>query len=329
CFNAGFPAPAAVGNFAVDPHYGMPYVAVWSLDLQKTLPWGVVLNVGYNGSKGNHLDIASAPRALPESPATNPTNQAFTYDQAAAFSKFEAGTVRVFKRLSGGIAMSANYRFAHGIDNAGALGSVAGVSAQNWQDLTAEEGNSSDVPRQQVSGNYLYQLPFGEDKRWVTSGAASHMLEGLSVSGTFTFASGTYLSPGFEPSQLSVTCGLGGAVRPDLVAGARVTGPGSLRQWFNTSAYAAPSATAGYCNYFGNAPRNSIVGPGTVENNLALSKTMQLGETRSMEFRATMSNAFNTVQYSDVNATLGSPTFGQVSSVEEMRRFSFTARFRF
>jgi trimeric autotransporter adhesin len=329
CFSAGFPAPAAVGNFAVDPHYGMPYVAVWNLDLQKTLPWGVVLSVGYNGSKGNRLDITSAPRALPESPATNPTNLAFTYDQAAAFSKFEAATVRVFKRLSGGIAMSANYRFAHGIDNAGALGSVAGVSAQNWHDLAAEEGNTSDVPRQQVSGNYLYELPFGQDKRWVTSGAGSHMLEGLSVSGTFTFASGTYLSPGFEPSQLSVTCGLGGAVRPDLVTGARVVGSRSLRQWFNTSAYAAPSATAGYCNYFGDAPRNSIVGPGTVENNLALSKTMRLGETRSMEFRATMSNAFNTVQYSDVNATLGSPTFGQVSSVGQMRQFLFTARFRF
>src|SRR6185312_13707375 len=234
--------------------------------LQKTLPWGVVLNVGYNGSKGNHLDIASAPRALPESPATNPTNQAFTYDQAAAFSKFEAGTVRVFKRLSGGIAMSANYRFAHGIDNAGALGSVAGVSAQNWRNLAAEEGNTSDVSRQRISGSYLYELPFGQDKHWATTGAGSHILEGISVSGTFTFASGTFLSPGFELSQLSVTCGLGGAVRPNILAGASVNGPRSMRQWFNTAAYSAPANTVtpaqSFCDYFGNAPRNSIVGPG-------------------------------------------------------------------
>ena len=333
CFTMGFPAPAAVGNYGVDPHYGMPYVEVWNLDLQKTLPWGVVLNVGYNGSKGNHLDITSAPRALPGSSATNPTNLAFTYDQAAAFSKFEAGTVRVFKRLSGGIAMSANYQFAHGIDNAGALGSVAGVSAQNWQNLAAEEGNTSDVPRQRVSGNYLYELPFGKDKRWATSGAGSHMLEGFSVSGTFTFASGTYLSPGFEPSQLSVTCGLGGAVRPNISAGASVNGPRSLREWFNTAAYSAPANTAtptqSFCDYFGNAPRNSIVGPGTVANNLALSKTMQLGETRSVEFRASMNNAFNTVQYAGVDTVKGSPTFGEVNSIGQMRQFLFTARFRF
>ncbi len=65
--------------------------------------------------------------------------------------------------------------------------------------------------------------------------------------------------------------------------------------------------TPGFCNYFGNAPRNSIEGPGTVSNNMALSKTMQLGETRSMEIRATINNVFNTVQYSGVNTTYGSP----------------------
>ena len=333
CFTEGFPAPATVGNYAIDPHYGMPYVEAWNLDVQKTLPWGVVLNVGYNGSKGNHLDITSAPRALPDSPATNPTDLAFTYDQAAAFSKFEAGTVRVFKRLSGGVAMSAYYRFAHGIDNAGALGNVAGVSAQNWQDLAAEEGNTSDVPRQRVSGNYVYELPFGQDKHWATTGARSRLLEGLSGSGTFIFSSGTFLSPGFEPSQLSVTCGLGGAVRPNLSAGASATGPRSLREWFDTAAYSAPANTVtpaqSFCDYFGDAPRNSIVGPGTVENNMALSKTVQLGDTRSMEFRASMTNAFNTVQYAGVDTTYNSPTFGQVSSVGQMRQFSFTARFRF
>jgi hypothetical protein len=62
---------------------------------------------------------------------------------------------------------------------------------------------------------------------------------------------------------------------------------------------------------------------------MALSKTMQLGDTRSMEMRATINNVFNTVQYSGVNSTLGTPQFGQVTSVGGMRAFQFTARFRF
>ena len=67
CFTLtnGFPAPATVGNYAVDPHYQLPYVEAWNIDVQKTLPWGVVMNAGYNGSKGNHLDITSAPGRTP------------------------------------------------------------------------------------------------------------------------------------------------------------------------------------------------------------------------------------------------------------------------
>ena len=56
---------------------------------------------------------------------------------------------------------------------------------------------------------------------------------------------------------------------------------------------------------------------------------MQLGETRSMEIRATINNVFNTVQYSGVNTTYGAPQFGEVTSVGQMRSFQFMARFRF
>ena len=73
----GFPAPDTVGNYALDPHYHLPYVQIWNLDVQKTLPWGVVLNIGYNGSKGNHLDITSAPRSSASSPGTDPSRPDF------------------------------------------------------------------------------------------------------------------------------------------------------------------------------------------------------------------------------------------------------------
>jgi hypothetical protein len=80
---------------------------------------------------------------------------------------------------------------------------------------------------------------------------------------------------------------------------------------------------------FGNASRNSIAGPGTVQNNMSLAKTMQMGDTRSMEIRATLNNVFNTVQYSGVDTNMASPTAGQVTSAGSMRAFQFTAKFRF
>jgi hypothetical protein len=324
-----------VGNYALDPHYGLPYVMAWNSDIQKTLPWGIVMNIGYNGARSNHLDVKLAPRALPSSPATDPTNPAtgqpipFTYDEAAAYYKMNAGTVRVNKRLTHGISLGANYQYGHSIDDASSVNGGSSTVVQDWQDPSAEEGHSTLDVRHQVSGTYLYELPFGPDKFWVTTGVGSHILEGFSVSGSFDFATGSWLSPGFEPTAQSVECGNTSGLRPNLTGQSITAGGGSLRKWFNTAAYSAPGNTPGFCNYFGNAPRNSIEGPGTVTNNMSLSKTMNLGETRSMEIRAMISNVFNTVQYSSVNTTEGSPTFGQVSSVGQMRQFQFMARFRF
>jgi hypothetical protein len=315
----------------VDPHYRLPYVQVWNVDIQKTLPWGIVMNAGYNGSKGNNLDVTIAPRNSTFAPATNPGNVLFNYEQAMAFSRFNAATLRVNKRMSNGIAVGANYQYSHSIDDAGSVGGTSTVVAQNWQDVLAEEGNSSFDQRHKVSGNYLYELPFGKDKFLVTAGAWSHILEGFSISGTFTFATGTPLTPSYQATIADVARGTAGTTRPDRAPGVSLTaGGGSLKHWFNTAAFAAPAGL------YGTASRNSISGPGTIQNNMSLSKTMQLGETRSFEMRATANNVFNTVQYSGVDTTLftgaeanfASP-FGQVTSVGSMRSFQFSARFRF
>jgi hypothetical protein len=327
----GFPTPDTTGSYALDPHYHLPYMQTWNLDVQKTMPWNVVVNIGYNGSRGNHLDDTIAPRPSGTSEGTDPSGLIFNYEQAESFSKFNAGTIRVNKRLSKGISLGANYQYSHSIDDAGSVGGTSTVVAQDWQDLKAEEGNSSFDQRHKVTGTYLYELPFGKDKHWVTSGTASHVLEGFSVSGSFTFATGTPLTPSYQAARSSVACGTAGSLRPELTGVSVTAGAGSLKEWFNPLAYTAPTAAdPSYpCAVFGNASRNSIAGPGTVQNNMALSKTMQLGGTRSMEFRATANNVFNTVQYAGVDTNLASPTVGQVNSVASMRAFQFTGRFRF
>ncbi len=332
----GFPAPNPIGNYAVDPHYRLPYVQVWNVDIQKTLPWGIVMNAGYNGSRGSNLDVTIAPRPTESSPLTDPNGVLFNYEQATSFSRFNAGTLRVNKRLSSGVAMGASYQYSHAIDDAGSVGGTSTVVAQNWQDILAEEGNSSFDLRHKVSGNYLYELPFGKDKFWFTTGKSSHILEGFSVSGTFTFASGSPLTPSYQATINDVARGTAGTERPDRVPGVSLTaGGGSIKHWFNTAAFTAP-ATDKFGNAFGSASRNSISGPGTIQNNMSLSKTMQLGETRSFEMRATANNVFNTVQYSGVDTTLftgleatRANAFGQVTSAGAMRSFQFTARFRF
>jgi trimeric autotransporter adhesin len=324
------PTASTPGNYAVDPHYQLPYVQVWNFDIQRTLPWGIVMNVGYNGSRGSNLDVRLAPHQTAASPLTNPASVIFNWEEATASSRFNAGTLRVNKRLSGGVSVGANYTYGHSIDNASGVGGVGNVVVQNWQDLAAEEGNSTFDIRHRVTGSYLYELPFGKDQRWFTSGAAARIMEGFSISGSFTFATGTPLTPSYQAAIADVTRGTTGTLRPDYnnPVISPTEGGGSLRKWFNPNAFTLPGTDA-YGNAFGNVPRNSIEGPGTVSNNMSLSKTMQLGETRSWEFRAMANNVFNTVQYSGVDTYINSPTAGQVNSVAQMRSFQFTSRFRF
>jgi trimeric autotransporter adhesin len=335
----GFVTSNPQGTYALDPRYRVPHVQVYNLDVQKTLPWDIVLNVGYNGSIGGNMDIKIAPRATPSSPNTDPGVVPFYYLESGAFYHFNAGTVRLNKRLTKGFAVGANYQWSHAIDNAGGVGgSATTITAQNWQDIGAEVSNSTVDQRHKVSGTYLYELPFGKDKFWVTTGTASHILEGFSVSGTFTFATGTPLNLTYGSANSDAACGTLGNLRPQYTGESPSAGAGTLQQWFNPGAFTQPgSATSTStqqnpypCATYGNVPRNVLMGPGTVTNNMSLSKTVQMGDTRSWEFRATASNAFNTVQYSTVDTNVSDlQTFGRVLNAAQMRQFNFTTRFRF
>ena len=320
----GFPTPQTEGNYAVNKNYRLPYVQVWNINLQRTLPLGIVLNVGYNGSKGTRLDIVNAPG---RSANSSLSGVLYDYENSVAFSNYNALTVSARKRLQKGISLGATYTYSHSIDNASSIGGSGGSStvvAQNWQNLLAEESNSSFDVRNNLTGNFLYELPFGPDARWLSTGWVGHSLNGVSISGTFTLANGEALTPHYEATVDEVARGTTASLRPDRVPGVSLTsGGGSLENWFNKSAFATPAAT------YGTASRYSIPGPGTVTLNASLSKTVRFSETRTFEMRATASNPLNTVQYSGVDTTLGSGTYGQVTAAAGMRQFSFNARYRF
>jgi hypothetical protein len=312
------------GNYAVNKYYRLPYVQVWNINVQRTLPLGIVLNIGYNGSKGTRLDLVDAPG---RTATASESGVLYDYEDSIAFSNYNALTFSARKRLQKGIALGATYTYSHSIDNASSIGGSGGtgtVVAQNWQNLLAEESNSSFDVRNNLTGNFLYELPFGPDAQWINTGWPAHTLSGISVSGTFTIASGNALTPHYEAAAADVARGSTGSLRPDFVPGVSFTaGGGSLDNWFNKHAFAAPT------DVYGTASRYSIPGPGTVTIAASLSKTMRFSETRTFEMRATASNPFNTVQYSGVDSTLGSGTYGQVTSAAGMRSFTFLGRFRF
>ncbi len=356
----GFPTPAPNGitnNYAVNPNYRLGYVQIRNLDIQQQIRPTLLLNLDYTGTKGTDLDILEDPNRTATGIRINNV-QAFTFENSLADSEANAGSVRFRKRLSQGFAIGGLYTFSKSLDDAssigagatsaassrglgaggtGAMGGGGGSSssltatgasnlAQNPFDLSAERGLSSFNQTHRFTVDYLWELPFGNDKRWLTGNSPLRAIFGdWQWSGDWTIASGLPFAPRILGDFADVNRGTNGTLRPNLVPGEAVSiSNPSIARWFNTAAFVAPPT-----GQYGDARRNSIIGPPTKEFDMAFTKVISLKESRMLELRAQATNIFNMPNYSTIDTSLTSPTFGRVTGVSAMRQFTMTARFRF
>lgn len=358
----GFAAASNVGitnNYGVNPNYRLGYVQIRNLDIQQQIRPTLLLNIDYTGTKGTDLDVLEAPNRT--ATAIRIANvQAFTFENSVADSEANAGSVRLRKRLSNGFSVGGIYTFSKSLDNASSIGAGAssgsgsaglgaggtgpggggpgggggsaapssGASnvAQNAFDLAAERGLSSFNQTHRFTADYLWELPFGHDKRWLSGGTPLRAIFGdWQWSGDWTIASGLPFTPRLLGNFADVNRGSNGTLRPDLVPGQSVSiANSSIARWFNTAAFVAPPA-----GQFGDARRNSIIGPGSKVFDMAFTKIIPLKESRVLEFRAQATNIFNIPNYSSIDTSVTSPTFGRVTAVGSMRQITITARFRF
>ena len=349
----GFPAASGITNsYAVNPNYRLGYVQIRNLDIQQQIRPTLLLNLDYTGTKGTDLDILEAPNRT----ATGiriANVDAFTYENSVADSEANAGSVRLRKRLSAGFSVGGTYTFSKSLDDASSIGAgttsgantpglgaggtgVAGGGgssgggaanlAQNPFNLSAERGLSSFNQTHKFTADYLLELPFGHDKRWLTGNSPWRAILGdWQWSGDWTITSGLPFTPRLLNDINDVNGGTNGTLRPNLVPGQSVSlANPSIGEWFNTAAFVAPAAGT-----YGDVRRNSIIGPGSKVFDMAFTKNFPLKEARVLEFRAQATNIFNLVNYSSIDTNLNSPTFGRVTAAGAMRQITITSRFRF
>ena len=348
----GFPPPAGITNsYAVNPNYRLGYVQIRNLDIQQQIRPTLLLNIDYTGTKGTDLDILEAPNRTASGIRISGVD-AFTYESSVADSEANAASVRLRKRLSAGVAIGGIYTFSKSLDDASSIGAGAtsGAStpglgaggtgaggggssgggaanvAQNPFDLSAERGLSSFNQTHKFTADYLYELPFGHDKRWLTGNIPLRSIFGdWQWSGDWTIASGLPFTPRLLGNIDDVNGGTNGTLRPNLVSGQSVSLPSpSIAAWFNIAAFAKPPTGT-----YGDARRNSIIGPGSKVFDMAFTKIFPLREARVLEFRAQATNIFNKPNYSSIDTNYNSPSFGRVTAAGAMRQFTITSRFRF
>jgi hypothetical protein len=319
-------------NFAVDKNYKLGYVQIWNLNIQREITPSLLLNVGYNGSKGTDLDMERAPNRLPNGQLRISGVQPFILETSQGDSILHAATVQLRKRMRHGMAAQGTYVFSKSIDNASSIGGGAVVVAQNDLDLAAERGLSSFDQRHKFSGNFTYELPFGTGKEWLNNngGWLENVFGDWLWSGNVTLGSGLPFTPRVLGSPLDIVQGLNGTLRANLVgdpySGTCPNGfvVGTIECWFNTSAFALPTLGT-----FGDARRNSIIGPGQFTFGMSVSKTLLAKDTRALELRISANNVFNHPEYTSIGTIVGTPTYGQVIAAGPMRTVNLSARYRF
>ncbi|HZI78089.1 MAG TPA: hypothetical protein VFD69_01180, partial [Vicinamibacterales bacterium] len=240
-------------------------------------------------------------------------------------STLHAFTVRVRRQQTRGVAGTASYTLAKSIDNASSIGGGGQVVAQNDQDLAAERGFSSFDRRHQFESNLSFELPFGANRRWLHDGGPwAAALADWSLSASFTAQSGTPFTARVLAAASDVARGTNGTLRADYLGVPVSIDSPTLFRFFDTSAFGVPVAGT-----FGNAGRNTIIGPGETQLNASLGRDIRLTGTQILSLRLEANNVLNSVRFGAIDTAVNSPTFGQVISIRPMRSLQFNARFRF
>ena len=333
----GFPeiAPSVTRNtYAVDPRFHTPYGQTWNFLIEEEIARNVILNVGYLGTKGTHLDLLLAPNPVLSSSLSSTGQIAnalpFEYETSGAASIYNALQVGLRRQFHNGLSLRLNYTFSKSIDNAASVGGAGNIVAQNYLDLQAERGLSIFDARHKFNAYYTYEFPFGQRRRYLNQGSVlSRILGDWQISGNAQLQSGTPLTArvlGNESNNSGV--GAYGSQRAD-VTGEPVSLPDSQQstlRFFNTGAFALPAP-----GQFGNAGRNTIPGPGLVNFNMSLGRFITISQERGLraDFRVEANNLFNTPNFSGVATVVNATDFGRVTSVKDMRTLDFVIRLRF
>lgn len=302
------------------------YVQQWNFNLQRELPGNIVLTTGYVGSHGSHLNLfpninqpLPGPGAIQaRRPYLNLTNSDGLYREADSI--FHSMQVTGEKRFSMGFAFLAAYTWGHSIDNAS---NDLGGGPLNSYNLRSDRGNSDFDLRQHLVLSWTYEVPVGTGRKFGNKfrGFTQAALGGWQVNGVDTFQTGFY----FSPTSNVNTLGSGvGTERPDLVGNPNLpSDQRTLLRWFDVTAFKTPAPYV-----WGNAGRNILIGPGTRQFDFSTFKSFPIGhsEVRKIQFRSEFFNIFNTPQFNNPGAAIGSTSAGQVSAAGEKTFFQRTSR---
>ncbi len=306
-----------LANLYIPLTFRNAYVTSWNAVVQQALPGDSSLQIAYVANHGTRIDVAqniNQPTTYGQSAASDPFNVAF--GKTAAVTEYFLGYSTNYESLQ----VQFNRRFTKGL---GFTSALTWGKAQNYQ-TGAQDGNllfwSGPVRRNYNLADFdrrlnyeqtiTYELPVGKGHRFFSSGVGAYVLGGWRTSAIISAVSGL-------PFTISSTSATPGTTQTANQAGPyQVThntvggNTASYPTWFNTANFVtAPTGV------IGNTQRNQFRGPGYFADNLSVFKDFPLYHERvNLTTRVDAFNLSNTPAFGLPGTTLGSSTFGQITS---------------
>ena len=321
------PSNGTIGGNTMNHEFQTEYARNVSVGVQRALTPATVVEFGFMRSTITGADSSTVlnvpipgPGAIgPRRPVPLLANiTAIRWDGSSIYNGV---TVRLARRLSRGAAFSANYTLSKAVDDASDPGATASETnlPQDVRNMAAEKATASFDHRHRFVGNITYAVPslLGAGSGWASKAGADWQLSGI-----VTLQSGAPFTVNLGTDRANI--GSGPAQRPNEVCDPNVGGAHSAQQWFNTSCFALPAPFT-----FGNAPRNSVLGPGYADVDASVQKDVSLSGGVRLQFRWEVFNVLNHVNLDLPNRTAFTPNFGRVFSAQPSRQMQLGVKVLF
>jgi hypothetical protein len=336
----------SLSPFTFANNFRPTFIQHFSLNTQTALTNSTVLEVGYLGSRGQHIIITRLPNqalsASPSNPIRGETTNTYsniglrvpiegfstnTFDQieSTGASWYNGLLVNLIQRFKNGSEIQAAYTWSSSLsDTVGAsTGPNGGVRTGDQNNPRADWGKDEFNRPERLVVNFVYAIP----TPFRHSSLAGQTLGGWAAMGVVTVQAGHNLT--ITSTNAANAFGISGQeqdfaeISPNCPSSLLVT-PGSvtskLTNYFNAPCFQStpyPVVGAdGIATGFGNSRPGIVRGPAQNNIDFALRKEFLINVGREpihSEFRAELFNAFNTPQFDDPSTYADTATFGYVT----------------
>ncbi|GGA53250.1 hypothetical protein GCM10011507_00390 [Edaphobacter acidisoli] len=332
-------ASSLVSPSNVQPDIETPSVLAWDLQVEQQLSPSTSLTVGYSGSRGYHqilsedqnepaTTIVNGRIFYPTTVKANPLVANTTSWVSTGISNYNALILDLKRSYTNGLQLRANYTWSKNLDDGSAWNTSVSANTPAYVEYPAnahlDYGPAATDVRNLVSINGSWDLPFGRSHRIGSNlnPTLNRAASGWTLSAIAELQSGFPFSPqlGYNPTGSGDTRN---PVRPDINPNFRGNlYPRTTQQYFNSAAFSAPAYGT-----VGDLGRDTLVGPGLANLDLALHKTTQLSERLHAEFRAEFFNVLNHTNFSTPNPVVftSGPTQGTTANQTAAAAVSPTA----